>query len=132
MNKERLLFILLLLFLAFTGCEDKTDNKPASEIEDGSWVIYSTLKWTHDGYPITGTLFKVYSDGASYALKQQCLEFAERVFEDVLNVFYDDRDGSSFGDAFENNFGLSLEVFEDEYYDRIKAYLTAMNKQTYK
>ena len=47
--------------------------------------------------------------------------------QDVLNLFYDVRDGSSFGDAFENNFGLSLEDFEDDYYDRIKAYLAALN-----
>ena len=291
MKKSKLLLILILLVLAFAKCEDQTEDQPVPETEDGSWVKYSPLKWTHDGYPITGTLCKVYSDGASYSLKQQCLEFAERMFEDVLdqfsfdkyddlqfppennsrinvyidtdhgvnvayayygtifitiktssldtsrytylfkhelthefefliegqvnlgtdmwfreaiaiycgggfdyiktvediedwiqennnypgkgnpimihvwddfpegadphwyyckafditmkylldplglnksiqdvlNVFYDVRDGSAFGDAFENNFGLSLEVFEEEYYDRIKAYLEAIN-----
>lgn len=291
MNKFRLILIFSLLLLVFTKCEDEKDDQPVPETEEGSWVIYSTLKWTHDGYPLTGTFCKVYSDGASYALKQESLGFAERMFEDVLsqfsfdkyddfrfppenkskinvyintdhetsiaaaywgtifitvrtpsldtsrydylfkhelthefefliegqvnlgtdvwfreaiaiycgggfdyiktvedieawiqenenfpgkgnpimihvwddfpegasehwyyckpfditmkylldplglnksiqdvlNVFYNVRDGSSFADAFENNFGLSLEVFEEEYYDRIKAYLTAIN-----
>lgn len=83
MNKFRLIQFSLLLLLVFTKCEDEQEDQPVPETEDGSWVIYSPLKWTHDG--------------------------------------------SSFGDAFKNNFGLSLEVFEEEYYDRIKAYLTALN-----
>ncbi len=81
--------LLLFLFLALTGCEEesKNDSFPPSETESGSWVIYSTLKWTHDGAPVSGTLFKVYSDGASYALKLQCLEFADRMFREILNQF---------------------------------------------
>src|SRR4030065_2050563 len=86
-NKVKLFFILLSLFLAFTGCEDENGNNPAVEIEEGSWVIYSPLKWTHDGAPVSGTLFKVYSDGAGYALKLQCLEFADRMFREILNQF---------------------------------------------
>jgi hypothetical protein len=87
MNIKRLLFIILLLPFVLTDCEDNTENKPATEIEDGSWVIYSPLKWTHDGNPITGTFCKVYSDGANLILKQQCLDFADWIFQDILNQF---------------------------------------------
>lgn len=94
MHISRLLLILFLLLLVFTKCEDQKEDQPVPETEEGSWVIYSPLKWTHDGYPITGTFCKVYSDGASYSLKQQCLEFSDRMFIDVLNQFsfdkYDD------------------------------------------
>lgn len=88
-NRFKLLSSLLLLFLALAGCEDENKKviNPPGEIEAGSWIIYSPLKWTHDGAPVSGTLIKVYSDGASYALKLQCLEFADRMFREVLNQF---------------------------------------------
>lgn len=94
-NKVKLLSILLLLFLAFKGCEEENEKviNPPIEIEEGSWVIYSPLKWTHDGVPVSGTLFKVYSDGASHALKLQCLDFADRMFHEILTQFsFDDLD----------------------------------------
>ena len=96
MIKLRLFYPLIIVLLTIISCTDESENgsNPPVETEAGSWVIYSPLKWTHDGIPLTGTYCKVYSDGASLSLKQQCLEFAERVFEDVLDQFifdeYDD------------------------------------------
>ena len=43
--------------------------------------------------------------------------------QDVLNVFYAIRNGVSFPVAFQNNFGISLQELEDEYYDRMRVYL---------
>lgn len=94
-NKGILRFLLFFLLLVYTGCVDENEEaiNPPTEIEEGSWVIYSPLKWTHDGFPVSGTLFKVYSDGASYALKLQSLEFADRMFSEILNQFsFDDLD----------------------------------------
>ncbi|MDH3458044.1 MAG: DUF2268 domain-containing protein [Gemmatimonadota bacterium] len=42
---------------------------------------------------------------------------------DAKNVFLDMRDGMSFSEAFENNFGLSVVDFEAEYFVRIRQYL---------
>ncbi len=42
---------------------------------------------------------------------------------DVKQVFLDMRDGTSFGDAFQSNFGLSVGAFEAEYFVRIRQYL---------
>lgn len=67
--------------------------------------------------------YKVFDITKKYLLDPKGLN---KSIQDVLNVFYDVRDDNSFSDAFQNNFGLSLEVFENEYYDRIKEYLTAL------
>jgi hypothetical protein len=42
---------------------------------------------------------------------------------DAKQVFLDMRDGMSFSDAFENNFGLSVVDFDAEYFVRIREYL---------
>jgi len=47
-----------------------------------------------------------------------------RSFSDVLNLFYDMRDRISFPVSFRNNFGISLVDFENEFYDRMRAYLS--------
>lgn len=74
-----------------------------------------------EGADIHGYYSKVFDITMKYLLDPKGLNKSIR---DVLNVFYDIRDGYSFDYAFQRNFGLSLEVFEDEYYDRIMAYLT--------
>jgi len=69
-----------------------------------------------EGSDITACYCKVFDITMKYLLDPKGLN---KSIQDVLNVFYDVRDGYSFSHAFQNNFGLSLEVFEDEYYDRI-------------
>ena len=76
-----------------------------------------------EGSDITGYYCKVFDITMKYLLDPLGLN---KSFHDVLNVFYDIRDGDSFDVAFQNNFGLSQQVFEDEFYDRIKAYLTVL------
>ena len=87
MKDYKLLFFFLLLFLVLTSCSDEIEENSPIEIEEGSWVKYSPIKWTHDGNPIGGTFCKVYSDGASEALKLQCLEFADEMFGEILTQF---------------------------------------------
>jgi len=87
MKDYKLLFFFLLLFLVLTSCTDENEENSPIEIEEGSWVKYSPIKWTHDGNPIEGTFCKVYSDGASYTLKLQCLAFSDEMFGEILNQF---------------------------------------------
>jgi hypothetical protein len=69
------------------SCSDENEDIPPTETEEGSWVKYSPIKWTHDGNPVEGTFCKVYSDGASYTLKLQCLAFSDEMFGEILDQF---------------------------------------------
>jgi hypothetical protein len=44
-------------------------------------------------------------------------------FKDVLNLFYDMKDGRPFPVSFQENFGISVSDFEIEFFDRMRAYL---------
>ena len=91
MKKYKSLVLFLILFFVLTNCEDENNvspnSEPETEKEEGSWRKYSPIDWTHDGNPISGTFCKVYTDGASQTLKLQCLEFADLMFEEILNQF---------------------------------------------
>jgi len=95
MKKYKSLFFVLILIFVLTSCEDEDQVNPNNETEkeEGSWLKYSPIDWTHDGNPISGTYCKIYSDGASQTLKLQCLEFADLMFEDILNQFSFDNFG---------------------------------------
>jgi len=45
-------------------------------------------------------------------------------FKDVLNLFYDLRDGKPFPVSFQDNFGIRVSDFEDEFYSRLRTYLS--------
>ena len=95
MKKHKSLIFVLILIFVLASCEDEDQINPNNETEkeEGSWLKYSTIDWTHDGNPISGTYCKIYSDGASQTLKLQCLEFADIMFEDILNQFSFDNFG---------------------------------------
>lgn len=44
---------------------------------------------------------------------------------DVMNLFYDLRDGKSFFVSFQDNFGIIVSDFEDEFYSRMRTYLSS-------
>jgi predicted methyltransferase len=44
-------------------------------------------------------------------------------YKDVLSLFYDLRNGKSFPDSFQDNFGISVSDYENEFFDRMRAYL---------
>jgi hypothetical protein len=48
-------------------------------------------------------------------------------YPDVLHLFQDIRDGESFDTSFQKNFGIGLEVFENDFYSMIREYLTKLN-----
>jgi len=43
--------------------------------------------------------------------------------QDILHLFYDVRNGKVFENAFEVNFGIALENFEYEFFERIRSWL---------
>lgn len=44
--------------------------------------------------------------------------------QDVSGLFYDLRNGISFSSSFESRFGMSLHDYEEEFFDRMRAYLS--------
>jgi len=43
--------------------------------------------------------------------------------DDVLNLFYDVRNGDEFEVTFQRNFDISLQNFEDEFFDRMRGFI---------
>jgi hypothetical protein len=48
-----------------------------------------------------------------------------RSWQDVLNLLYDVRNKVPFPNAFQNNFGMSLEKFQGEYFERMRSFLSS-------
>ena len=80
---------LFFLLLFLPGCTDDPDPAPTDEkdIEPGSWITYSPIRWTHDGEPYDSYYCIVYSDGASYEMKQDVGAFADDKFAKILDLF---------------------------------------------
>lgn len=73
------------------------------------------------GADITGYYVNVFDLTMRYFLDPDGLD---KSISDVLNLFYDLRNDVAFPTAFQSNFGLDVETFEAEYYDRMREYLT--------
>jgi len=76
------------------------------------------------GADITGYYYNVFDLTMRYFLDPNGLG---KSIQDVLNLFYDIRNGSTFPHAFQDNFGLSLTQFEIDYYDLMRTYLATEN-----
>ena len=83
------ILLFMLLMLLFPDCTDDPDSVPDKEkdIEPGSWMTYSPIRWTHDGEPFHSYYCIVYSDGASYEMKQDVGAFADEKFSEILDLF---------------------------------------------
>lgn len=83
--------VLLLMFLAIVivsvGCKSHPTLPRIPEKEKGSWAIYTPYDWTHDGKPYSSVYCVVYSDGASYEMKQQMGQLADEKFDRILQLF---------------------------------------------
>jgi len=75
------------------------------------------------GADITGYYYYVFDLTMRYFLDPNGLG---KSIEDVLNLFYDLRNDVAFPTAFQSHFGLDVETFEDEYYERMREYLTRL------
>ena len=72
-----------------------------------------------EGSDITG-YYTVFDIVMKYILDSNGLG---KSIDDVLTLFYDIRNGISFTIAFQNNFGISLNEFEENIFDRLGNYL---------
>jgi hypothetical protein len=81
-----------------------------------------------EGSDITG-YYTVFDIVMEYILDSNGLG---RSIDDVQTLFYDIRNGASFSVAFQNNFGISLEEFEDDIFDRLEIYLNDNNTIAYR
>jgi hypothetical protein len=73
------------------------------------------------GSDITGYYYTVFDLTMRYFLDQNGLGKSK---QDVLNLFYSVRNGATFQSAFLAHFGVSLEEFEIQYYDRMRSFLS--------
>jgi hypothetical protein len=76
------------------------------------------------GADITGYYYYVFDLTMRYFLDPNGLD---RSLDDVLNLFYDLRNDVPFATAFQSHFDLDVEMFEDEYYERMRTYLENSN-----
>ncbi len=84
--------IIFLAFLAVVivcaGCKkNNPTSPPIPQVIDGLWTVYTPFNWPHDGQPYTSTFCVVYSDGASYEMKQQMAAIADTRFRQILHLF---------------------------------------------
>ncbi len=86
-RRLRILLLPLSLLWVVVCCEGKDHVNDPVDTEDGSWVIYSPYKWSHDGQPYRSVYCDVYSDGASAAMKEKAGKFADAMFLEVLDLF---------------------------------------------
>jgi len=86
-NFIQLFLFILSLSLCLIRCKEDPASIAPDPIEEGSWVTYSPLDWTHDGEPFSSDYCIVYSDGANYDLKREVGAFADEKFAIILNMF---------------------------------------------
>lgn len=86
-RRLRILFLLPSVLWVVVCCEGNDRVNNPADIEDGSWVIYSPYKWSHDGRPYRSVYCDVFSDGASAAMKEKAGKFADAMFLEILDLF---------------------------------------------
>ena len=77
----------------------------------------------HYDYPASsnrGLYYRYFELAVRYLLDSNGMG---KSYQDVLNLFYDLRNGISFSDSFENHFGISISDYEAEFYDLMRTYL---------
>jgi hypothetical protein len=72
-----------------------------------------------EGSDITG-YYTVFDAVMKYLLDENGLA---KSYNDVLALFFEIREGTAFPDAFEMHFGISLDAFEEEIFERLEAWL---------
>jgi len=103
-----------------------------------SWISRNATS-PNKGNPITIKKWEDYPEGADksgyYTIFEIVMDYlldqegAGRSLRDVLNLFYDLRNNMNFEESFERNFGISVEVLEEEIFGRLSNYLIS-NYQT--
>ena len=117
------------------GClESPAWQKVESLSELETWIS-ENQNVPGQGNPISIHQYSDFPEGADIHQYYRFFELATRYlldgkgfgksYQDVLSLFYDLRQGISFPVSFENHFGISVSDYEDEFYDRMKTYLSS-------
>lgn len=105
-----------------------------NDVEDlDEWITRNAI-YPNKGNPITIHRWEDYPEGSDktgyYCVYEVIMEYLldsnglNKSLNDVLNVFYDLREGILFEESFENNFGISVELLEEEIFDRLREFLS--------
>jgi hypothetical protein len=115
------------------GCTESSAFKTIENLNELESWISENQDIPGEGNPIGIHQIEDFPSGANWTRYYQFFELAMRYLldqnglgkshRDVLNVFYDLRQEVSFADAFENRFGISVDGYEAEFYDRMRIYL---------
>ncbi|KPK80914.1 MAG: hypothetical protein AMS27_16005 [Bacteroides sp. SM23_62_1] len=70
----------------------------------------------------TGKYYPLFCLALEYLISEKG---AEKSYQDVLNLFYDVRNGIEFPAAFQQNFGINLKNYETEFYERMRIFLSS-------
>jgi len=102
--------------------------------DDLNQWISSNENFPNGGNPIAIEKWEDYPEGSDktgyYTVFEVVMEYllAEKglgkSMSDVLNVFYDLRARKSFKESFNNNFGIGVDVLEQEIFDRLTVYFS--------
>ena len=117
------------------GClESPAFQKVESLSELEAWIS-ENKNVSGQGIPVKIHYISDFPAGADWHQYYRFFELAMRYlldgkgfgksYQDVLSVFYDLQQGKSFPVSFENHFGISVSDYENEYYDRMRTYLSS-------
>jgi hypothetical protein len=77
------IFMPALFVLIFaTNCSED-DPVPSNMVDSGSWYETGFTPWPHDGNPLEGEHFVIYSDAASLEARKYLLQICEDVFKTI-------------------------------------------------
>ena len=87
--QQLLIPVLSVLVILSAGCK-KNPVSPdlPPQVDIGAWGTYTPFVWTHDGQPYDSVYCTVYSDEASFEMKQQVGMLADEKFNRILGLFH--------------------------------------------
>ena len=117
----------------YIGCLEYTGWRTINSLSELESWISENQNVPGQGNPIRIHDIEDFPPGADWHRYYQFFELAMRYlldprgmgrsYRDVLGVFLDSRDGVPFATSFQDHFGISLAVYEAEFYSRLRAYL---------
>jgi hypothetical protein len=78
-----LIALCTVFYLSFFGCSDSSTEPEKQMVDSGSWYETGFTPWPHDGNPLEGENFVIYSDAASLEARQYLLQICEEVFTTI-------------------------------------------------
>ena len=79
---KSLIGLCCVFYLCLSGCSE-SPTEPNTMVHSGSWYETGFTPWPHDGKPLEGENFVIYSDAASLEARQYLLQICEEVFTTI-------------------------------------------------